>query len=137
MGQLSHIRSALVVEDEYLIAAQFFDALAERGVGSIDIVTSCAAALEHVSANGADVVIVDVSLPDGRCDLLVTELVKRSIPFVYSSGYREIETLGLPPAILLPKPATDEQVASAVFRSVLNASQANQNEAMAHEGSAL
>lgn len=87
MSPLSGKRIFLV-EDEYLLARQIARALVQEGAEVVGCVATVAAALDAVSSLSAiDIAILDVNLAGERVYPVADELVRRSIPFVFLSGY--------------------------------------------------
>lgn len=113
MGDLSHLNSVLIVEDDFLIGTDLELVLKHRGAAEPEVVGSCGLALERVASENFDLVTVDVRLSDGNCHGLVEELGNRGIPFVYVTGCEPAE---LPqPAPLVTKPFDDDELVDAVL----------------------
>lgn len=109
--KLGHV---LIVEDEYLIAADLAEALEELGmtiVGPFSNIAHATAAIEGASQlHGA---VIDINLA-GELSYPIAELLReRHIPFVFTSGYDRID---IPSSFcqvpLLTKPADPAEIAS-------------------------
>lgn len=84
-GSFGHV---LVVEDEYLIAADLIDALEARGavvVGPVSGIRGATTAIEEAAQ--LDGAILDLNLR-GEMSLPVADLLRaRNVPFVLTTGY--------------------------------------------------
>lgn len=77
----------LVVEDEWLIAADFEEALNRAGydvVGPVATAEDARALIEEVSLAGA---LLDIHLSDGTSFSLASRLKELRVPYVYVTGY--------------------------------------------------
>jgi DNA-binding response OmpR family regulator len=83
-------RTALLVEDEAMIAALAVDALEELGYAIVEA-ANAKAALEIAAAglDGFDIAVIDVGLPDGRGDALALQLrgLRGDLPIIIATGY--------------------------------------------------
>src|SRR5262249_41598226 len=109
-------RSVLIVEDEPLIALQLHDALHKAGA-SILAATSVKDALELIAYAKTCAAIVDVKLGGHelleRCDALA----KRSIPFMFYTGYSSAAPLSTwPDAPAVEKPAADAKLVETIVQ---------------------
>jgi CheY-like chemotaxis protein len=79
----------LVVEDEYLIAMDLADRLADLGAEVIGPAGSLAEALAIVAAEGSriDGAVLDVNLRNERVYPVADALVAHGVRFVFASGY--------------------------------------------------
>ncbi len=102
----------IIVEDEYLVALDVEAVLQSMGVETIVIATTLAQAKQAVEDNGADCVLLDVSLSDGKSYDFARRLGSEGIPFGFVSGYGD--TTGFPDdlveAPLLGKPFGENDV---------------------------
>jgi DNA-binding response OmpR family regulator len=87
-GGLSSQPTCLIVEDQALIAMSLEAYLEENGFGFCETFLSTAEALAWLGTNTPSVAIIDYSLKDGPCTVLVRILRERGIPFVIYSGHR-------------------------------------------------
>jgi len=79
----------LVVEDEYLIAADLADVLKDAGADVIGPVASVREALELVETFGdrLDGAVLDVNLREERVFPVAEALARRGIPYIFTTGY--------------------------------------------------
>lgn len=115
MSQLSHLKSVLVAEDDFLIATDIEQVLSAYGCSEVELVSTCEDALARVAGGSYDLVTVDLALGDGSCDRLVALLVERKIPFIYITGFSCHEHPNLPPAPWLSKPMAEDDILEAVM----------------------
>ena len=107
MGSVNPLRgrSVLIVEDEPLIALELHDALRIAGA-SILAATTIRDALELISYAQICAAIVDVDLGGDDCSSICRALAKRSIPFMFYTGYVRAAALSTwPDAPAISKPA--------------------------------
>lgn len=122
MGDLSHMNSVLIVEDDFLIAMDLEVTLGNLGCSGMEKFGSCAGALEHIANTTFDLVTVDVKLQDGDCHDLVKALEDGGIPFVYVSG---VDRRDAPPhaAPWVTKPVAQDYLLAAVLEATSEAGQ--------------
>lgn len=87
-------RRLLVVEDEYLIASDLADALAEMGAEVVGPAGTVADALRLVDGR-LDAAVLDLNLRGERGFPVADALRARKVPFVFATGYDESS---IPPA---------------------------------------
>jgi CheY-like chemotaxis protein len=82
-------RCLLVVEDEYLIAADLRDSLESLGVEVIGPAASVQEALSLVESNSdrLDGAVLDINLRNERVYPVADVLTERGVPFVFTTGY--------------------------------------------------
>jgi DNA-binding response OmpR family regulator len=81
-------RKLLVVEDDYLIAADFAYHLEERGVEVIGPAGSVVDALQLIEAEpGFDGAVLDINLGREMAYPIADELARRGVPFIFATGY--------------------------------------------------
>lgn len=104
-AELAGLR-VLVVEDEFLIALDIEDALAELGCEVAGPVASVTDALDLLEQAGCDLAVLDVRLGDGSTAPVAQILRRRGIPFVVLTGYdrSQIDEPLLREAPLIGKP---------------------------------
>jgi len=85
-------RRLLVVEDEYLIAADLTASLESLGVEVIGPAASVDEALFLVETNGGrlDGAVLDINLRDERVYPVADVLTARGVPFIFTTGYDAI-----------------------------------------------
>jgi CheY-like chemotaxis protein len=88
-GEALRGRRLLVVEDEYLVATDLAEALADLGVEVIGPAGSVGEALEFVETAGAelDAAVLDINLRDERVFPVAEVLAARGVPFIFTTGY--------------------------------------------------
>ena len=77
----------LIVEDEWLLAAELTDALTHAGFSTLGPVFRVREALALIDNDGPDVVVLDVSL--GHADSF--PIARRNIPFLFLTGYTKLD----------------------------------------------
>lgn len=78
----------LVVEDEYLLAAELVSAMADHGARLLGPCASESVALEMLqTATRVDGAVVDVNLRGVQAFGLADALLVRHIPFIFTTGY--------------------------------------------------
>jgi CheY-like chemotaxis protein len=82
-------RCVLVVEDEYLIAADLASVLESAGVNVIGPAGSVGDALElvHLHGAGLDGAVLDVNLREERVYPVAQALTDRGVPYIFTTGY--------------------------------------------------
>ena len=78
--------TAMVVEDEAIIAMSLEDGLSDKGFRVVGPFSSCAAALAALESATPDLAILDAVLSDGPCLDLARALRARGVPFMIYSG---------------------------------------------------
>ena len=108
----------LVVEDEFLIAADIEDVIADAGGDSL-AVPSVAKALAQVERGGFDAALLDVRLPDGDVFPVAEALEAKGVPIVFHSGHaRHEECARFEGAQLLTKPVPPRTIVEALLGAV-------------------
>jgi DNA-binding response OmpR family regulator len=106
----------LIVEDEPLIALELHDALHEAGA-SILAATTIKEALVLIARAQICAAIVDVNLGGHDCSSVCAALTKRSIPFMFYTGYSNAPPLsGWPHAPAVDKPAEGGTLVNAIVQ---------------------
>jgi CheY-like chemotaxis protein len=124
MRNLLSGRRVLVVEDEMMVLMNIEGALADLGCAAISVAATADDALALLEAEHFDVAMLDVNLGGQTSYRVADALARRSIPFVFSTGYGEhgLESrFGDRP--VLQKPYSDADLAAALAR-LLTASNA-------------
>ena len=78
--------TAMVVEDEAIIAMSLEDGLSDKGFHVVGPFSACAAALAALETGTPDLAILDAVLSDGPCLELARALRDRGVPFMIYSG---------------------------------------------------
>lgn len=106
----------LLVEDEFLLARQIARAITREGAVVVGCVATVAAAIDELSRlPRIDLALLDINLAGEPVYPVAAELRRRTIPFLFLSGYgpedRDPEFAGVP---LLSKPITMAALLSAL-----------------------
>jgi CheY-like chemotaxis protein len=87
----------LVVEDDAVVAVDYYFQLREVGAEPQAYEATNKAALDYLATHDIDAAIVDYRLRDGTCEQVLQSLESRDIPFVVVSGCTfEMQKPGLP-----------------------------------------
>lgn len=101
----------LVVEDEWLIAAQLELTLEDLGYAVVGPAPSVREAVALIATDRPDAAVLDISLGDETSFAIAAALTERDIPFLFLSGYTAADLpAGLDGRILLNKPATERDL---------------------------
>lgn len=112
-------RRILVVEDEYIIAVDLADALAESGIEVVGPVGNVARALAVIEVEPLDGAILDINLAGDAVYPVADALRARFIPFVFATGYdRSAIASGYETVPRCEKPVDGKRVADLLFRSI-------------------
>lgn len=113
--------SALVLDDDLLVASSNADILAEAGYGVVGVAASSEEALRLVREQKPDIAILDIDLGAGRRDGIETAVMIRSFSqtaILFVSGQLDAQTqsrvAALPGAKFLQKPFWPESLLRAV-----------------------
>jgi DNA-binding response OmpR family regulator len=109
-------RAVLIVEDEPLIALELHDALHDAGASILAAIT-IKEALELIAYAKICAAIVDVNVGGLDCSSVCTALTKRSIPFMFYTGYSNAAALSVwshAPAV--GKPADGSALVNAIVQ---------------------
>jgi CheY-like chemotaxis protein len=110
-------RSILVVEDEMLVMLNIQGMLADLGCESVILAATVDEALLLLDTAVVDAAMLDVNLNGERSFPVADALVRRGVPFMFSSGYG---IMSLPAAYrdrpLLAKPYGDDELAEMFAR---------------------
>lgn len=82
-------RRILIVEDEYIIAADLEDVLAREGATVVGIASSVAHGLALVDKAHPEAAVLDLNLGGEISAPVASALAERSVPFVIVTGYGE------------------------------------------------
>lgn len=108
-------RRVLVVEDEMMVLMNIEGALADLGCTAISVAATVEDALLLLESESFDVAMLDVNLGGEASYSVADALARRSISFVFSTGYGEhgIEAR-FDDRPVLRKPYSDEQLGAAL-----------------------
>lgn len=106
----------LIVEDDYIIAAEAASHLREAGCVVVGMAASVKRALKLLDAASCDAAILDFNLGQETSEPIAAELVKRQVPFIVVSGYTDGQIGGsIGAAAHLTKPCRPETLVAAVL----------------------
>lgn len=109
-------QSILIVEDNALIAMNLEDLLTDAGASIASSLATLGEAREVASSATITCAVLDIMLDDEEVWPVARILADRGIPFVFSSGHFEQDTL--PPEWsdrrIVPKPARAKDILSAL-----------------------
>jgi two-component SAPR family response regulator len=80
-------KRVLIVEDQYLVAADLDRAVTRLGGVIVGPVASTEAARAEIARSAIDLAFLDVNLDDKMVFPLADELQNRGIPFVFATGH--------------------------------------------------
>jgi CheY-like chemotaxis protein len=91
MPELAHVplRNLLIVEDEYLVAADLASSFERLGIQVIGPASTVDEALELVHQYGRRLegAILDINLHDKRVYPVADALAEMNVPFIFTTGY--------------------------------------------------
>lgn len=111
-----NLGTALIVEDNMIIAIDEESTLTALGFSQIHIATSVASAMQVIARGAINFAVLDVNLGIENSEPIAEELARKEIPFLFASGY----DLGLDRltakfnAPLVKKPFTSDGLTAAV-----------------------
>jgi CheY-like chemotaxis protein len=100
----------LVVEDDAVIAVDYYFQLRKVGAEPQAYEATNKAALDYLATHDIDAAIVDYCLRDGTCEQVLQSLERRDIPFVVVSGCTFEMQRSLDPPHVLSKPVTPTDI---------------------------
>jgi DNA-binding response OmpR family regulator len=105
----------LVLEDEFLIAMDVEQLCRDNGAADVTIMRELGA-IDPGGAAAFDVAIVDLMLGGVSTLDFARGLRDSGVPFVFASGYSEVEALAaeFPASVLVPKPYSGADLVEAV-----------------------
>lgn len=83
--------SALILEDEPIVAFALEDMLLELGFKDVRLATTVEVALRHLKAGDPDVAVLDVNIRGQRSYGIAEKLRGSKVPFVFATGYGDAE----------------------------------------------
>jgi two-component system, response regulator PdtaR len=113
-------RRILIVEDDYLVALQFENALTEAGYDVVDIASTAAEAVQLVPDHGPDLVLMDVRLAGPHDGIYAaTEIFDRyGVRSIFISAFSDDATraraVAASPLAWLGKPVEDGKLVATV-----------------------
>jgi CheY-like chemotaxis protein len=110
-------RRVLLVEDEWLIAAEMEALLEDLGCEVIGPAGRVAQALQLIEAHRPDAALLDVSLGPERSFPIAETLTRLGVPFLFLTGYMTVDL----PAAFAGKPILSKPVSFGSLRAALDA----------------
>jgi DNA-binding response OmpR family regulator len=112
---------ALIIEDQFLIAAQIEDVLRDMGFSEFDLADNEADALRAARANCPDLITADQRLIAGSGIDAVTKVSGEhgAIPTVYITEFRNEVREALPNALIVGKPFGPRLLKEAVAQAIV------------------
>lgn len=109
---------ALIIEDQFLIAALIEDMLRGLGYASFDLAETEAEAIGAATKRCPDLIIADYRLTDGNgVDAVRAICAEQAIPVVFVSEYQDEVRALAPDAILIGKPFNERMFRAAVVQA--------------------
>lgn len=108
--------AVLIVEDDYMVAHSLEFLLNAHGCRVVGMAPTVEAALDLADRETFDVAILDVHLRGGSVAPFAAELARRGYPFVFLTGYADLEAL---PDSLRRYPRLDKPVAADLLVATL------------------
>ena len=106
---------AFIIEDDYLIAKDLQDMLDDLGFTKFSFARSEDAAIMCADEENIDLITADVRLlPGDGVNAVEAICVKRNLPVLFITAYREELEERKPGAIVLQKPVKQQDLAAAV-----------------------
>lgn len=91
-SSLKNLR-VLVVEDEYLVAKALENSLRAMGCEVVGTASTVEQACDLIKRNDVQAALLDVNLSPGTCEPVARALRYRQIPFVFLTGYSNLNML--------------------------------------------
>ena len=114
---LSSRPTRMIVEDQALIGLSLEAYLEEMGFDVGEPFSSASEALSWLTTHTPTIAILDYSLKDGPCTMLMRTLQERGIPFVVYSGHRRCAAPELRNVPWITKPCDREVLLAALTRA--------------------
>jgi CheY-like chemotaxis protein len=113
--------SALVVEDNMIIAMEAEEILRELGYASCHVCGTVRGAMQIIADNPISFAMLDIDLGNETSEEIAATLHARGTPFIFASGYNEFPEIagslaGVP---VVTKPYTGGDIAAAIARLAL------------------
>jgi CheY-like chemotaxis protein len=110
--------TALIVEDNVIIAMEAEDVLRSFGFTDCRIAGSVSAALETIEDMKIAFAMLDINLGKDTSESIAEALQERSVPFIFASGYgeRSLQAGAFKGVPVVTKPYGEREVRSAIAR---------------------
>jgi CheY-like chemotaxis protein len=108
--------SALVVEDNMIIAMEAEEILRELGFADCHVCGSVRGALQVIADQTIAFAVLDIDLGEETCEDIAHALRAAGTPFIFASGYDEFPEFGpdLASTPVVTKPYTGSDIAAAM-----------------------
>ena len=102
----------LVVEDNFIIAMDVEELVAELGATSVHLSTNCNDALAIIAQTDLTAAILDFNIDGGTSQPIADALRTRNIPFIFATGYSHDDLIpdGYRDIPVLIKPYTGDAI---------------------------
>lgn len=111
------VRRVMVVEDDYIIAADLADMLSQLAIEVVGPVGRVAPALALIEAESLDGAVLDIDLNGEDAYPLADALIARGKPVVFATGYdRSVIRSGYEDIPRCEKPVDGRRVVDLLFR---------------------
>lgn len=113
--------TALLLEDNYIIAKEMQDQLIDFGFSDVAMLSNVEDTLEFIAKERPAVAVFDVHLGDEKTSIeAALQLILLDIPFVFVTGYGASQSMpeGLAGVPILKKPVETEQLRAALVRII-------------------
>lgn len=109
-------RTALVVEDNMIIAMEAEEILRDLGYADCHVCSSVRSALQIIADNAIAFALLDIDLGNETSEAVATSLLAAGTPFVFASGYDQFPELAieLTSVPVIAKPYTGKDIAAAI-----------------------
>lgn len=109
-------RTALVVEDNMLIAMEAEEMLRDLGYADCHICGSVRGAMQILADHPINFALLDMDLGGETSEEIATSLLAKGTPFIFASGYDDFPTLAaeLTRVPVVAKPYTERDIANAI-----------------------
>ena len=117
MSKLLSNRHVLVVEDEMMVLMLIEDMLTDLGCESVTAAATVDQAIELIDARAFDAAMLDMNLNGDKSNDVADALAARGIPFVFSTGYANLDMDdGYREQPVLKKPFSQQELVEAFTR---------------------
>jgi CheY-like chemotaxis protein len=109
-------QTALVVEDNMIIAMEAEEILRDLGYADCHVCGSVRSALQIIADNPINFALLDIDLGNETSEDIAASLRANGTPFIFASGYNEFPELGpeLTGVPVVSKPYTGSDIAAAI-----------------------
>jgi CheY-like chemotaxis protein len=113
---VAYSRSALVVEDNMIIAMEAEELLRELGYEDCHVCSTVRGAQDIIAAHPISFALLDIDLGEETSEPIAATLRSRGTPFIFASGYDDFPELdqALADVPVVTKPYTSSDIAAAM-----------------------